>query len=342
MANRDTVKKWVALFFILGIFLLSYLVLKEILVPIAFGLLFSYIFSPVYKKINRKIPHKNLAAFILVIGILIVVSIPIIYFIPALVKQTFNIYSLLQNFDFVRIFNQYAETEIAQAIAINLDNLLGKFFSTLLTQLSNLLVNLPSILLQLAVFLFTFFFAVRDSDKLNEYVTSLSPFSVETEKKFLREFRGITNAIIFGQVLIGIIQGLAVGLGMYFLGVENLLLLTFVACVFSIIPVLGSWAVWLPVGVIHVIQGNPVPGFIFLLYGGFFVSSIDNIVRPVLLSKRSNLPVALSIIGTIGGLYFFGIAGLILGPLILAYLLIIIEFYRQGKLDELFKKPRGA
>ena len=75
-----------------------------------------------------------------------------------------------------------------------------------------------------------------------------------------------------------------------------------------------------------------------LLYGGLFVSTIDNLVRPYLLSKRSNLPIALSIIGTIGGFYSFGIAGLILGPLILAYCLIILEFYREGRLDELFKK----
>ena len=160
MANSDTVKKWVATGFILGIFVLSYLVLKDILIPIAFGLLFSYIFSPTYKLINRRIPNKTVSAFILVLGILIVVSIPIIYFIPELVKQTFNIYSLLQNFDFVRAFSNYAESDIAQALAINLDNLLGKFFSTLISQLSNFLVNLPSIILQLAVFLFTFFFAV--------------------------------------------------------------------------------------------------------------------------------------------------------------------------------------
>ncbi len=63
---------------------------------------------------------------------------------------------------------------------------------------------------------------------------------------------------------------------------------------------------------------------------------MDNILRPYFLSKKSNLPIALSIIGIIGGLYLFGIAGLVLGPLILAYVLIIIEFYKQGKLEELF------
>jgi predicted PurR-regulated permease PerM len=70
----------------------------------------------------------------------------------------------------------------------------------------------------------------------------------------------------------------------------------------------------------------------------FFISLIDNVLRPYILSKRSSLPIVLSVIGTIGGLYFFGIVGLVLGPLILAYVLIIIEFYQQGKLNELFNR----
>ena len=75
-----------------------------------------------------------------------------------------------------------------------------------------------------------------------------------------------------------------------------------------------------------------------VLYGALFVGTIDNLLRPYLLSRQSNLPISVSIIGTIGGLYFFGILGLIFGPLIFAYALIIIEFYRKGKLDELFRK----
>ena len=75
-----------------------------------------------------------------------------------------------------------------------------------------------------------------------------------------------------------------------------------------------------------------------MLYGAIFVSTIDNLLRPYLLARSSNLPVALGVIGTIGGLYLFGIAGLVLGPLILAYGLILIDFYKQGKLNELFKK----
>ena len=106
----------------------------------------------------------------------------------------------------------------------------------------------------------------------------------------------------------------------------------------SIIPIIGSWVVWLPVGIFLLIDGQTFSAIFLLLYGAIFVSTIDNIIRPYILSRQSDLPIALSVIGTIGGLYFFGIAGILLGPLILAYVLIIIEFYKEGKLKDLFNR----
>ena len=338
MADYRDIKRGLVGAIILGIFILTFFILRPIIIPIIFGLLFAYIFSPVYKRIRGKVKGKNMSAFLLMLSLIIIIAVPVIYFVPILVKQAFDIYILLQNFDFGVFLSQFVKGDISSSLALNLNNIIGQTFSTFLNQFTAVLVNLPSLLLQFAVFLFTFYFAIRDEDELKEYISTLSPFSEATEKKFLKEFRGITNAIVFGQVFIGIVQGLAVGAGLFFLGVPKALILTFIACVVSIIPVLGSWLVWLPVSIILLIAGQTFAGIFLFLYGALFVSTIDNLFRPWILSKQSNLPIALSVIGTIGGLYFFGIAGLVLGPLVLAYVLIIIEFYREGKLKELFNK----
>ena len=338
MANQDIVKQGVVGALLIGIFVLTFFILKPIIISIIFGLLFAYIFSPVYKKINKRIKGRGLAAFILMLGLTAIIAIPLIYIVPIIVTQTFDTYILLKGVDFTSFFSGFFEPEFARTIAINIDNFLGQIFSGLLNQFTNLLVNLPSLFLQFAVFLFTFFFAIKDSDKLSNYLCSLSPFSSETEKKLSKELRGITNAIVFGQVLIGIIQGLAVGIGLLLLGVPKAMILTFLAMIVSMVPVLGSWLVWFPVSILLMATGQTFAGIFLLIYGALFVSTIDNILRPYFLSRKSNLPIALGVIGTIGGLYFFGIAGLVLGPLIIAYVLIIIEFYRQGKLKELFNK----
>lgn len=338
MAKSIAVKKGLVWIIILGIFMLAFIVLQPIMIPIILGLLLAYIFSPVYKTVQLRIGNKNLSAFVFLALLFSVVIAPLIYFSPIIAKQTFDAFSSLQNIDFSKIFLKYLDPNLARLLSSNMENILAKIVSGFLQQLTELLVNLPSFLLKVAVFLFTFFFALRDSDELRDYIFELSPFSSSTERKFMEEFRGITNAIVFGQVLIGIIQGIALWVGLFIIGFPRSIVLGLIAAIVSIIPILGTWLVWLPTGLLLLISGKVFDGVFVLLYGGLFVSSLDNLIRPYLLSRKSELPVALSVIGTIGGLYVFGLTGLILGPLILAYALIIVEFYRKGKLDELFKK----
>ncbi len=338
MIESGDIKRVVVAVLILAIFTLTFFVIKPIIIPIIFGLLFSYIFGPIYKAIQKRVKNKNIAALLLVLGLILIIAVPMVYFVPMIVNQTFDIYVTIQNLNLSEILQHFVAGDIASSLARNMDNMIGQFFIAFLNQFKEILLNLPSIIFQFAVFLFTSYFATRDAEKLGTYIRSLSPFSRVTEKRFLQEFRGITNAILFGQVLIGIIQGLALGAGLFFLGVPKALVLSFVATLVSIIPVLGSWLVWFPVSVYLLVAGKTFSGVFLLFYGALFVSSIDNLIRPYILSKRSNLPIALSLIGTIGGLLFFGIAGLVLGPLIIAYSLIIIDFYQQGKLKDLFNK----
>ncbi len=338
MIESKDVKRVVVTSLILALFTLTFFILKPIAMPIIFGLLCAYIFGPVYKMLQKVTRNKNIAASLLVLGLSLIIIIPIIYFVPVVVNQAFEIYVMLQNLNLTEIIQNFVKTDIASTLAINLDNIIGQFFSGFLNQFKDILTNVAALAFQFAVFLFTFYFATRDADELAAYIRSLSPFSKATETRFLQEFRGITNAIIFGQVLIGITQGLALGAGLFFLGVPNALILTFIASLASIIPVLGSWLIWLPVSIFLLATGETFAGIFLLLYGALFVSSIDNLLRPYILSRQSTLPIALSLIGTIGGLFFFGIAGLVLGPLVIAYTLIIIEFYRHGKLKDLFNR----
>lgn len=339
MASDVFIKRAFLWALVLGIFLLGFLILRPIIISIVFGLLFAYIFEPVYKRIYQATKMKSLSAFILITAIILLIAVPSIYLTPAIIRQSFDTYAKVQNFNFYEFFGQFTflKGDVGQILASNLDSLVSNAFTSFFNQFTTILLELPSLLLQFAVFIFTFFFAIRDSKKLMAYFSDLSPFSRSSEEKFMKEFRGITNAIVFGQVLIGLIQGLALGAGLFFLGVPNTLTLTFLACIVSIIPVLGSWIVWLPTGLLLLILGSTFNGIFILLYGALFVSTIDNFLRPYFISRQSNLPIALSVIGTIGGLFLFGLAGLILGPLILAYIMIIIDFYKQGKLNDLFK-----
>ena len=342
MPEKLNINSLVTIIAISGIFILSFLVLRPIAIPIIFALLFAYIFHPLYIKIYKALKRPNLSAALLMILLGMIIAVPIVYFTPLLVRQIFNIYVNLQNMDLAAAiqgnFPQLLSEESFVTAIYQVNSAIGKMVTTLMNQFVNILVDIPNLILKFVVFFFTFFFAIKDSDKLGEYMSRLSPFSKTTEKKFLEGFRGITNSIMLGQVLIGVLQGLALGIGLWILGVGNVLTLTFLTMLISIIPILGSWLVWFPVVVVLIINCDTSAGLILFFYSALFVSSIDNFVRPYLLSKSTNMPLGVSLIGTIGGLYFLGILGLILGPLILAYALIILDLYQKGKLNELTRR----
>jgi len=209
--------------------------------------------------------------------------------------------------------------------------------NTLTNSLSKLIFNFPTIFLQITVVFFTLFFVIRDKDKLIDYIKSILPFSKDVEKQLFESSTGITASVIYGQVVVGMLQGLIVGVSFFIFGVPNALLFTFLAILTGIFPIIGTTIVWVPVVIYLFLAGNSIPAIGVSLFG-VIASTIDNFIRPIIVSRRTNLHPALILIGMIGGIFFFGVIGFIIGPLILAYLLILLEIYRNTKVPGLLTK----
>ena len=342
MVDKQMVSRMVVLLLIVCIFIASIFILKPIIMAIFLGFFVAYILHPLYNPVKKYVRGENLSTLIFCILLVILLAIPLFFLLPLFVKEIFNAYLYVQKIDItsaiVGLLGSFFSQDITRVIAVQVNLFVIKFFNFSVTSLSNTFSDLPNLMLKFAVFIFTFYFATKDSDKIREYISELSPLSKNTENRFSQEFRNITNAVIFGQILIGVIQGLSLGLGMFLLGVPNTGFLTILAVIASIIPMIGAWLVWVPVSLYLLASGSTLQGTILFLYGLLFVSIIDNILRTYFISKRSNVGTFVAILGIIGGLYTLGVIGLILGPLILSYVLIIVEFYKQGKLNELFRE----
>jgi predicted PurR-regulated permease PerM len=179
---------------------------------------------------------------------------------------------------------------------------------------------------------------MRDAEIFTKYVQSLSPFSKSVEKDFIQKFKEITGSVIYGYVVVGILQGILTGIGLYVAGVPQALILTILAIFAAMIPIAGAWLVWVPAAIYMILSGNTFAGIGLILYGSLFISWIDNIVRPYLVARKTKISTAVVLIGMIGGLIVFGIIGLILGPLILSYLLLILDAYRNKRFPDLFSE----
>ena len=231
----------------------------------------------------------------------------------------------------------FASEEFSAEIGSILHSFVTKITNKLMNSLSTLILNFPTIFLQSLVVFFTLFFVLRDKEEMISYIKSLLPFTKDVEKKLFEMSKNITSSVIYGQIVIGIIQGLLLGAGLFIFKVPNALMLTLLSCLVGIFPVIGVAIIWIPVAIYLLIAGNTFPAVGVIIFG-LVSSSIDNFLRPIIVSKKTQMPSSLILIGMIGGFFLFGILGLILGPLILAYLLIILEIYRNKRTPSILTK----
>ena len=321
------------------LFLLSFFLLKPILLSIILGVILAFIFSPVYNWFFKITKAKNISAAIVSIIFLLLLIIPLWFLTPMLIDQSIKIYIESQKTDFTalitKLFPYFSSSDFSSEIGSITHTFVTRMTNSLMNYFSEILLNLPVIFLQLTIVLFTFFFAVRDKEELVAYVKSLLPFSPEVEKKLFKSSKDITNSVLYGQVFTGIVQGIIIGAGFFIFGVPNAILLTFFAAIAGILPIIGPPLVWIPVVIYLLIDGNTFSAVGVSIFG--IISSFsDNLLRPFFVSRKTKLNPAVLLIGMIGGLLLFGVLGFILGPLILAYLIIILEIYRNKKIPGFF------
>lgn len=339
MDEKD-LKKFLIPLVILGLAFLSFMIIRPIAFPIMLGLLLAYGFYPLYLKINTKIKSANLSCFILVAGTLIVLLLPPLLVLPLFIKEIFNAYLAFQSTDFsALILHVFPNISNSPALATQITAATSHFSAAisglLLSIFQSTLMNLPSILFGIVILLFTFFYGLKEGHEFKEYFFTFFPFGEENKKRFFERFEQVTNSVVFGHIIIGIVQGLVAGIAYYVFGIPNALILTVVTMIVGVLPVIGPWLVWIPVDIFLFTSGNSVAGMQLLIYGLFVINWTEVLLRPYVVAARAEMNSAIALIGAVGGTYAFGVMGFLLGPLFLAYFILVIELYKNKKTESI-------
>jgi predicted PurR-regulated permease PerM len=337
MINEKTFKKLIVIASIALLLIMSFIIIWPIFLSIITGMLLAYVFHPVYKIVLKVVREKNISSAIILLLIIFILFIPLWFLFPVIARQAFDAYTYSQKIDISSAIGNLLPQSVSTDTAALINTFISKTISSLFTKFSSSALNITDLLLQVAVILFVFFFTLRDGDKLKEFTKDISPFSRSVEENLAKQFKDITNSVIFGHIIIGVIQGVLTGIGFYIFGVQNVLILTILAIFAAIIPIVGAWLIWIPASLYLLTSGHTGAGIGLFIYGAVIVSLIvDSVLRPYIVSKRANISSAIFLVGMIGGLIIFGIIGLVIGPLILSYLIILLEAYRNKKLGEFF------
>jgi len=339
MINNSNFKDLFTYVLIICLFLLVFFILKPIVSAMIYGILLAYIFYPLYNFLNRKIKSEFFSALIVCLGLIIIIFVLAVIIFDSLSKQIINLYLFLQQVDVVKVTEDLMpeflrSTEISgtvvESINANLSILIGNY----VTGIGGFISKAPVLLIKLFVIIFVFFFCLKDGHKAIEYIREMSPFKKETNDKFFENFTKVTNSILIGQIVVGIVQGIIAGLGYFIFGVDNVLILTALTMLAAIIPMVGPWLVWIPVDIYLFASGNSGAALGLLIYGTILVGWVDNFIRPIIVSRRTKINSLIIMVGMIGGLLSFGFIGIILGPLILSYALLVLELYLKKDIGD--------
>ncbi len=322
---------------------LSFLLLKPLILSIITGLILAFLFSPVYDWLYKHLKLENLAASLIILLIVILIVLPVWFLTPVVINQSIKIYLASQQIDFVTplksIFPSFFITEaFTSEFGAVISSFVTNITHSLTNSLSKLILNFPTIALQFVVVFFVLFFVLRDKEKIVAYLQSLLPFSKEVEKKLFKSTKDVTLSVLYGQILMGVMAGIISGLGFIIFRVPNALILTLAAIIVGILPIVGTPVIWIPVVVYLLIAGNTFAAFGVMIIG-LISSIIPSLLQPIFVSKRTNINTSLILIGMLGGWLLFGILGLVIGPLIIAYLFIVLEIYRNKSVPGVLIPP---
>lgn len=306
---------------------LAVVTLMPVFKSMVLGFVLAFAFYPIYEWLKNRLKYKSVAAWIMVVLILIIFILPGIYIVNSLIHETQSAYTLFQSVDFDKV-NEFLPGTIAS------DGDMKGYMSEGLLKVRDFIVGYaPDIIgsvaetfLGLFIMFFVMFYSFIDGKKWIEGIKKRMPLKKEYTNKLIKNTESITKAVLYGYILTAIIQGSIGGLIFWILGVSNPIFWGFIMIILAIIPFVGTPIVWLPAAIIELLMGHYVTGILLLILGFTIIMNVDNFLRPKLIGNKAKVHPVIILVGVLGGLSVFGFTGIILGPMILTLLMVLFKF----------------
>jgi len=193
--------------------------------------------------------------------------------------------------------------------------------------------GISSFVINLFVLVFVLYFMLIGGIKMEAYVNAILPFNATNTEHVIHEINMIVRSNAIGIPLLAVIQGGVAMIGYFIFGAPNALLLGFLTCFATVIPMVGTGLIWFPVAVYMALTGDWPNAIGLAAYGGIIVSQLDNLIRFILQKKMADTHPLITIFGVVIGLSLFGFMGVIFGPLLLSLFFLFVDMFKREYLD---------
>jgi len=316
--------------------------------PLFWAIVLAILFRPLYVRfLNLCNGRASLASLLTIASIILIICFPIYLLGTLVANEAIQLYINLTQIDTQSlVFAKEFESLVAPLSQFGIDTqtALSKaiaFGQGVAAQIGSYALDIGratlSTLISVAIMLYILFFALRDGDHIMQRISNVLPLGDDKERLLFGRFVSIVHAMFKGTFMIAILQGAIGGILFVIAGIPSAILWAVVMALCALIPAIGPALVWLPAGILLLASGSTWQGIMVLAVGFFVISLIDNLLRPVLVAKDAALSDVMILLSVLGGLSLFGIAGLIIGPVIAAVFVSMWQLFEHDYARDLKK-----
>jgi predicted PurR-regulated permease PerM len=307
--------------------------------------------SPLHQRVIKRIKFsgvkalivKNIWAGIFSLGTVIIILIPVSFMASQFFRQITELIRLARDTfshnpgiirDVLEKISELIRDITSDQIIISADEILRRIVAylssslqTLIQMSSGLARNVGSFLLGLALMVFSLFFFYTDGSYLSRLVLHAIPIRKEYITALVGKFKDITKNLFLGYIMVALVQAIMAYIVFLIFRVKGALVFAGLTFICAFIPMFGAGLVWMPIGIVRILSGEILTGILFLIISGFFISTLDNFLRPIFLQNRIQLHPLIIFFAIMGGVRVFGFNGIIVGPMVVILFLTVLDLF---------------
>ncbi len=221
---------------------------------------------------------------------------------------------------------------VSQSSLTNSLNKVSAYLPSIINSTANLLTNL-------IIMLFFLYYMLYHGSEMEKTLFRIIPLKDANTNMLASETKKIVKANALGIPLISIIQGLTATLGYFIFGIDEWLLWGFLTGIFAFFPIVGTMIIWIPLVIYTFVNGDSTNGILLMLYSILVTGNIDYIARITIMRRIGNVHPVITVLGVLIGVGLFGFIGLIFGPLLVSYIIVLFKIYMNEFVEPLAESP---
>jgi len=341
--HTASIAKWFFLLFASGVAILFWSVIQPYAIAMVSAAIVAVVLAPLDRHLRVHVRHPKISALIIIASVFFLLVGPIATIGVIIVQQALEIVgstvanpSWVANFriEQLTVFQSLPSFLRDYVASVDFPGVMRNVAQWASTNVGSLFTSGASLVMNLFIFFVALFYFLVDREKIVNEMLVLSPLRDTVDHEIAERMVQTVRGVIFGSLIIALVQGVLAGVGLTIFGVPGALLWASMVVVAAQIPMLGTAVVMLPAVVYLFGVGNSGAAIGLLVWSLVIVGTIDNVLKPFVVGSKTRMNGLLILVSMLGGLESFGPVGFIIGPTILAAFLVVVELYKAGILDK--------